>query len=411
MAEDPLIGKDPFIGYVLKQYPRLSETFILHELLALQAAGVPTRVFSLRVPTEGRFHPALADYQGDVVYPSQLGRAAAADAFAAMAGLDLGRYDEMVSMLERVPASRRADLMVQAVAVARQAVDGGVTHFHAHFLTIAAHVSYLAHLLTGISFSVTAHAKDIYRHTVDWDLAQLIAKEAATIVTVCDANREHLEIKLGPEVNLRRIYNGLNDPEPPAPPSGRLKDLVVGVGRLVEKKGFDVLLDAVAILRAKEQPVQCVILGDGDQRVQLERQAANLAIEDLVDFRGAVTQTEVSRWLRTATVVAAPCVVGADGNQDALPTVLLEALAAGLPAVSTPVAGVPEIITDHRQGLLVSPGSATELADGIMKLLTDTALWSRLAAAGPIRLAERFSRESTADELIEVFTGNRLVTA
>ena len=404
------MGNQPRVGYVLKQYPRLSETFILHELLALQNAGIPTSVFSLRAPTEGRFHPELAAYRGDVTYPGQLDKTAAADALAALAELDLSRYSEAIAMLDRLPTTRRADLLIQAAQVARAAQRGGITHLHAHFLTIASHVAYLAHLLTGLPYSVTAHAKDVYRNTIDWDLAALIADNAATIVTVCDANLAHLQTKL-PNATVRRIYNGLSDPAAPAEPASREPDLILGVGRLVEKKGFDVLLDAVAQLTDQNEQVRCVLIGEGDQRAALETQAERLGIADRVTFTGSLPQSDVALWLRRARVLAAPCVVGGDGNQDALPTVLLEALAAGLPAVSTPVAGIPEIITDEEQGLLVPSDDANKFASALSRLLNDDDLWLGCSDEGPRRLASRFSRTQTIAELIDVFSASALVPA
>lgn len=405
-----LMDNKPVVGYILKQYPRLSETFILHELLALQDAGIATSVYSLRPPTDGRFHPELAAYRGEVTYPSQLDKTAAADALAALAELDLSRYGEAIDMLDQLPVARRADLLVQAAQVARAARCSGVTHLHAHFLTIASHVAYLAHLLTGLPFSVTAHAKDVYRNTIDWDLARLIANNAATVVTVCDANLAHLTTML-PDASVRRIYNGLSDPEPPGARADRDDNLVLGVGRLVEKKGFGVLLDAVAQLTSQKQPVRCVLIGDGDQRDLLTAQAERLGIGDRVTFTGSLPQSDVAAWLRRAWVMAAPCVIGDDGNQDALPTALLEALAAGLPAVSTPVAGIPEIISDEMQGLLVPSGDADKLAAAISRLLHDHDLWLKCSTQGPQRLAERFSRTDTINELIDVFASSARMAA
>jgi len=396
----------PVVGYVLKQYPRLSETFILHELLALQEAGVRTQVFSLRTPTEGRFHPQLSMYQGEVTYPNQLDKTAAAHALAALGELNMSRYDEVLAMLDRVPITRRADLLVQATQVAQAAQRDGITHLHAHFLTIASHVAYLAHLLTGLPYSVTAHAKDVYRVTIDWDLAELIADNAAAIVTVCNANLAHLQTKL-PNARIERIYNGLTASAPPGTPDERERDLIVAVGRLVEKKGFDVLLDALA--SGEKSTMRCVLIGDGDQREMLEAQAVRLGLTDRVTFIGALPQDEVQAWMRKAWILAAPSVIGADGNQDALPTVLLEGLAAGLPAVSTPVAGIPEIITDEQQGLIVPCKDVVGLRAAIDRLQQDHDLWNRCSEQGPVRLAERFSRTETIAELISVFSGNAAV--
>ena len=176
-----------------------------------------------------------------------------------------------------------------------------------------------------------------------------VAQRAASIVTVCDANLQHLQSQL-PQTRLTRIH-GLGPQDPPTALANRQRHLVVGVGRLVEKKGFDLLLHALARMSTDIADVQGVIVGDGDQRPALEHWRPHWA-STIGDVPGGLPQPRVAEWLRRAHVMAAPCRVGDDGNQDALPTVLLEAFGAGLPAVATPIAGIPEII-EHDSGGLV----------------------------------------------------------
>lgn len=394
----------PRVLYVLKQYPRLSETFILHELVALEAEGVGVDVYSLRPPLEGRFHPALSQFRGEVRYAPDFGRTETAEAFAALGEVGPERLPHVLAFLQRVRPEHRAELLVQTLHLARLVRREGYGHLHAHFLTIAAHAAHIVHLLTGVPYSVTAHAKDIYRHAVDWDTAREVAASAARIVTVCDANRAHLEPRLT-GARITRIYNGLGPQDPPAPSlADRDMFTILGVGRLVEKKGFHVLLEAVARLRSDFPALRVVLLGDGEERTALEGQALALGLGGTVHFAGAVLQDEVARWLRRAHVLAAPCLVADDGNQDALPTVLLEALAAGLPAVTTPIAGIPEIVDDCVHGLIVAPDDATALADGLARAMSDHALWERMALAGPHRLASRFDRGSTIRSLAALFS-------
>jgi len=399
------------VGYILKQYPRLSETFILNEIIGLEAAGLDVSIFSLRHATEGKFHPAIAAVKGTVRYIADPDKTAFLDALRALPNLQAENLPAVFDFLDQLPAERRSRLVLQAIEIASAAQSAGIDHLHAHFLTVAAHTAHLVHLLTGLPYTVTAHAKDIYRHTVDWALAARVATSATAIVTVCDANLHYLDHRLdGAQVNLTRVYNGLGPQDPPSRARSRSEGLVLGVGRLVEKKGFDLLLDTVAVLARDRPKLRCVIIGDGDQRDALHSQAARLGIADRVTFTGSLPQNEVSQWMRRAELMIAPCRIGADGNQDALPTVLLEALGAGLPAVTTPVAGIPEIITHGIEGLIVDCDDTEALTMACARLLDDAALRAQMAAAGPVKLAAEFDRTRTVASLIEAFTQDAFVS-
>ena len=391
------------VGYILKQYPRLSETFILNEILGLEEKGVDTTIFSLRHAIEGRFHPAVARVRGSVHYSSDLDRSTYLATIASLPRLATDRLTDVLAFCDRLAPERRARTLISAIEVADRAVGAGVDHLHAHFLTVAAHTAHITHLLTGLPYTVTAHAKDIYRHTVDWTLAATMAETATAVVTVCDANLRYLAHRLdGTGANLVRVYNGLGPQDPP-PAEARIPGLVLGVGRLVEKKGFDRLIDAMAELPAE---TRCLLIGDGEERVALERLASERSVADRVIFTGSLPQDQVAAWMRRAGVLVAPCRVGADGNSDALPTVLIEALAAGLPVVSTPVAGIPEIVTDGVEGLIVDPDNdPNALAAAISRLLTDTGTWTKMAAAGPVKQQRLFNRDRTIDELLAVMSG------
>jgi len=173
---------------------------------------------------------------------------------------------------------------------------------------------------------------------------------------------------------------------------------------LVEKKGFDIVIGAIDRMRAEVPEVRCVIVGDGDQRQALEAQVSRLGLDRHVTFTGALPQPQVAEWMRRAHVMAAPCRVGSDGNQDALPTVLVEALAAGLPAVSTPVAGIAEIVEHGVEGVLVDENDVVGLAEALCGLIGDDARWRAMSSAGPVKLAARFDRANTIRELLGIFS-------
>jgi colanic acid/amylovoran biosynthesis glycosyltransferase len=270
---------------------------------------------------------------------------------------------------------------------------------------VAAQTAYLVHLFTGIPFSVTAHAKDVYRDAVDPIVFREIADAAVALVTVCESNRRYLGERLlaGRSPRVERIYNGVDLDRLSPPDTARDPRLILGVGRLIEKKGYHVLLHACRLLADRGVAYRCVLVGDGDQRARLLADRDRLDLGGRVDLAGTATRDYVLAWMRRARVLAAPCLTAADGNRDALPTVLLEALALGLPAVSTPVGGIPEIVEDGVEGLLVPEGDPVALAAALQRLLEDGSLWSRTSAAGPPKAAARFDRRAAVRSLIDVF--------
>jgi colanic acid/amylovoran biosynthesis glycosyltransferase len=403
------------VGYVLKMYPRLSETFILDEILGLEEAGAAVSVYSLRPPTEGRFHPDVSRVHGDVHYLPDFASSSALQAFRTLRDLGPGSeaaLDRALRFLDRL-AAKQPSLLVQGLELASAARRDGVEHLHAHFMTVAAQTAYLAHLFTGLPFTVTAHAKDVYRRTVDREVFREIAEAAAGIVTVCEYNRRYILDRLleGNAARVVRIYNGIPLDAVPAGPRSREGHLILGVGRLVEKKGYDVLLEACRILVDRGIHLRCLVIGDGDQREPLLNLRGRLGLEGVVEFPGSMPRNRILEWMQRARVLVAPCVTGEDGNRDALPTVALEALASGLPVVSTPVGGIPEIVEHGVEGLLVPERDPRALADALRALLSDEVMWTRLSRAARAKAALRFDRRKNLPELISLFRGAAAASA
>lgn len=400
------------IGYVLKKYPRLSETFILNEILGLEDMGHEISIFSLMPCDEARFHADLARVKAAVEYLPAFGSRTVNDALAAFAiaeGAALEALPRALAFIDRLADDKRIAVLVHALLVGRRAKERGIEHLHAHFMTVAAHTAYLAHLFFGIPFSVTAHAKDIYRETVNPRTFGEVARASRAVVTVTEENCRFIAgTFLGDDDSkVRLVYNGLPLAEIAGARSKRDPHLVVGVGRLVEKKGFHVLLDAMSLLKSRGSPAHCLLIGDGEDTAKLRDQCRRLELDDVVVFAGAQPREQVLAAMRRARVLAAPCVVGTDGNKDALPTVLIEALAVGLPSVSTPLNGIPEIVEHKRHGLLVPENDSVGLADAIDKLIGDDQFWLHCSEAGPLRAKERFDREATIRRLVEVFEAPR----
>ncbi len=382
------------VGYVLKVYPRFSETFVVTELLAHQARGLDLEVFSLRPPGDGRFHASLARLRSPVTYLRSSG-IRADDLWTALrdARTELPELSRHADDLLDVDA-RDA---LQAVELALAVRERGITHLHAHFASAATTVARLAARLAGVPYSFTAHAKDVFHDDVrDDDLRAKIA-DAADVVTISDFNLAHLRGRFGPAAaRVRRVYNGLDlDAFPYRPPADR-PPVVAAVGRLVEKKGFGDLLDAVAVLRSAGRALRVQLVGTGPLAADLAAQVTRLGLQDTVTMTGALTQDEVRAVVGSAAVFAAPCVVGGDGNRDGLPTVLLEAMALGTPCVATPVTGIPEVVEHERTGLLVPEHAPADLAAAVGRLLDDAALRTRLATAARHRIETDFDARRQA---------------
>jgi colanic acid/amylovoran biosynthesis glycosyltransferase len=392
-------SSDHRIGYVCKMYPRFSETFVVSEILAREAAGEHIEVVSLRAPADGRFHASLADVRAPVSY------------------LDAGtpRSKDLWEQLRRVSREPRkvelGPLLTVPVREAAQAIElsdliaqRGLTHLHAHFGSVATTVARLAARLAGITYSFTAHAKDIFHEEVDPAELRVKLAEADHVVTVSDYNLRYLAERYGDAAGgVRRVYNGLNldafpfhDPDRPATVD------VVAVGRLVEKKGFEVLVDACAIARDRGTPLSARVIGTGAQETSLRDRVRDAGLADHVEFTGALPQDRVRDEILTAAMMAAPCVVGRDGNADGLPTVILEAMALGTPVVSTPVTGIPEAVVDGRTGRLVAEHDAVALADALLELRSDTAQRVRLATTARELVEAEFCSTRQAGQLREL---------
>ena len=363
------------IGYVLKVYPRFSETFVVTEVLAREAQGEDLTIFALRHSTDPRFHPELARVQAPVHHVERPERASAGWAVLARAAEVVPGFGPRFAALLPELAGTEASEVHQGVALATRVVEQGITHLHAHFATLAAHVAEIASRLTGVPFSVTTHAKDIFHESVDPARLRRTLERAEHVVAISEYNRRHLASAFPAHAHrLRLVRNGLElarfPYRDPAPVGETLR--VVAVGRLVEKKGFDRLVRAAARYREQGGRLSVTVAGGGELEGPLRALVAELGAGDVVDLVGPRTQAEVGRLLRAADVFAAPCTVGADGNADGLPTVLLEAMAMGVPVIASDVTGIPEVVRNAapRTGVLV-PADDDEALLGALAAVAD----------------------------------------
>ena len=277
-------------------------------------------------------------------------------------------------------------------------------HVHAHFVDRATTVALVIGRLHNIPYSATAHATDIYVNPVM--LPEKIS-QARFIATCTQYNKDHLETAVGPEISrkVHRIYHGLDMThyEPEHQPTD--KPMIIGVGQLKEKKGFTYLIQACHLLKESGYEFDCHIVGPpGPVRGQLEEQIKLLDLENTVALCGALPHEAVINKYKQATLFALPCVVQADGERDGIPNVILEALAMELPVVSTRHSGIPEVIEDGVNGLLVPPEEEIPLAEALARLLDDPALCQKLGSKGRETIMGSFSVESNVEKLLKEFT-------
>ena len=400
------------VAFVLKGYPRLSETFIAQEIRALEARGLEIEIVSLRRPAEGAAHPVHGEIAAPVTYlPEHLHREPLRVMRAWRRARRLAGYRAALGRwrrdLRRDPTPNRARRFGQACVLAAE-VAPRVGRLHAHFLHTPASVARYAALMTGLGWTGSAHARDIYT-TPDWELREKLA-DCRWLVTCTAANRDHLAAR-APTGRVALVYHGLDPARWPAPPPRRsARDgrdpgdpvRLVSVGRAVPKKGYDVLIAALARLpRALHWSLDHI--GDGPLLGRLREQADAAGLAGRIRWRGAMAQDGVLAAYREADLfVLAPRIAG-DGDRDGLPNVLMEAQSQTLAAVATRVSAVPELVLDGETGLLAAPDDAPALARLVERAIADPVLRARLGAAGAARVRSAFAMETGVEDLARRF--------
>lgn len=408
------------IGYILKMFPRFSETFVLSEILELERQGVEVRTFSMKLPTGPRQRGVERVRALQTVLPSGavlLSARAMWTHFRVLARRPAGYVETLRFALTR----RDLKALVkfgQAVTVADCALRENIKHFHAHFASGPTRVAKMASMISGIPYSFTAHAKDLYHEGHKKGANKKLKKRvqrARFLVTISEENKRFIEsqgfkVKEG---RIRPIHIGLNLRDFPFTavaerPRGP-RPLVFAVGRLIPKKGFADLVRAAQILKARDVSFRCLIAGEGPEDSVLRALIADCGVSDGVRLLGSVPLSRLRRtFYRRAAVLVQPCVVSDDGDRDGIPTVLLEAMAMGVPVISTPVSGIPEAVTHRHTGLLAQPGSPEDLADAIEELLTDRTLAHTVSVNGRRKVEEEFDIVRNAGALRKLFLRSAL---
>lgn len=414
VKDGPVLSGVPLkIAVVVKGYPRLSETFIAQEILALQERGVDLAIWSLRHPTDGRRHALhdritapvhylpeyLRDEPGRVLHA--LGRLLVRHP-AGLARTALGWLRD----LWRDRTANRGRRFGQALVLAAE-LPADVPFLYVHFLHTPASVGRYAAAIRGIGWGFSAHAKDIWT-TPEWEKREKLA-DARFGVTCTAVGAAHLRGLAADPARIDLVYHGLDLSRFPAPPDradaldrdGSTPERAVeilSVGRLVEKKGYDRLLDALATL-PDGLHWRLVHIGSGELKQSLRAQAERLGLSDRIDWRGAQDQATVIEALRHADLFVLTSVVAGDGDRDGLPNVLMEAASQRLAILSTAVSAIPEFIADGTHGLLTD-GTPPAIAAALERLASDPALRLRLGGAAHDRLRAEFGMTTGIDRLV-----------
>lgn len=392
------------LGFVVKRYPRYSETFVVREILAHEAAGLEIDIFALRPPSDTHFQDPIARVRAPVHYlPAQ------EHVFASSLWEALQQSGDLLANLwGHLESARGAEVrdLFQAIVLAGEVARRGITHLHAPFASDAATIARLAARFAGIPYSFTARAKDIFHASVQPEDLRRKLNDAAGVITVSDFNLRYLRSMYGAAAaHVQRIYNGLDLSHFPYQSPRDRPPRILSVGRFVEKKGFKYLVEACARLANRGRDFECQIIGSGNLESELRAQVAALGLQSRVQLIGPRPQKDVIEHVSSAAVFTLPCIVGRDGDRDGLPNVLFEAMALGTPCVSTDVTGIPEIVRHGETGLMVKQEDPVTLADALERLLYDSDLRVQLATEARGLIEREFDIRRNSELRREVFRG------
>jgi glycosyltransferase involved in cell wall biosynthesis len=391
------------IGLLVKMFPKLSETFVLEEVLGLERLGVPLRLYTLAASSDALVHPVVANVRALV---TQVPRRVRDDwlGFIWRHARYLATRPMHYLQALRLAAGRgRAGLTDFAHAgwLAGQLRADGVEHLHTHFISTPADVAELVSRMAGLPFSISAHAKDIYLSNPA-DLNRKL-RAARFTVTCTDFNCRTLR-SIAPNAAVHRMYHGIDHtvfhPQQRQVPGQA--PLILSVGRLREKKGLDTLIEACRLLRERSVAFACEIVGYGEEQGRLEAMIAVYGLGAHVRLAGKLTREQVIERYARATVYVQPSRVAADGDRDGIPNVLLEAMAMGLPVVATRVSGIPELVHDYRNGLLIEPDDPAELADAVERLILAPELGVAFGRAARASVTEHFDNDHNLRLVIQL---------
>ncbi len=407
----------PVLGMILKGYPRISETFISNEILLLERLGFTLHLFSMRRPRENFSHDSIKKIRAPVDYlPETLFTSLPRLLFhnLLLAGKRPGNYvTALRTAARRLLRTRKIatikHLLQAGYLVHRFLPNSGVVHLHAHFAHSPTSVALFASQLSGLDFSFTAHAKDIYTS----DPRQLREKiaQARFVVTCTEYNKRFLEeIAAGERTPIHRMYHGIdidffsrdllgkNDEKVPTPPYR-----ILTIARMTAKKGLPTVYRALKILCDEGISFQHTLIGDGEDRKRIHSLIKKLGLGPFTQVPGTQPHEVVLDHYRSADVFVLGCEVASNGDRDGIPNVLLESMAAGVPVVATNISAIPELVVEGETGLLVPPDQPEKMARALIRLLTDIPLRKQVIEAARKRVVQTFDNQALIGGLAAVY--------
>ena len=399
------------IVYILDTFPELSETFVLNEILELERQGKELIIISIGRPKGKIIHPDFFHLSSSVIYlPTSFFRLMVIS-FAQVAWL-IRSPKKYVSFVIKAKTKVRDLSLLRLVKfiflssyIAQKIKYNEIKHIHTHFAGRSTFVCMFVSWLLDIPFSFTAHAADIF---INPKSLELKIKEAKFVATISNFNKNYLiENFMLEQSEADKIYIircGINfekfkshermSTDPP---------LILCVARLIEKKGHEYLIRALDQLKKEGIKFKCVIVGEGPLGTALRDMVEKLHFKDEIIFTGALSQDQVLELYQQAFVFVLPCVEGKDKNKDGIPVALMEAMAMGLPVISTTLTGNPELIDDGRNGLLVQPNDGTVLAQAIKRVLFDKDFYRYLSSQAPLKIQAQFELRDNVDKIKQLF--------
>jgi len=397
------------IAYTMSRFPKITETFILYEILELQKQGIEVSLFPILKEEDSVRHPEAEALMEKAHFYSPFSmRVLRAQLHWLMRKpltyFKIWWYTFLGNLRSPKFMSRAIVTVPVAAAFAVTMEEMEIEHFHAHYATHPTLVAYVVNQLTGIPYSLTAHAHDIY---VDRSMLKRKLEPASFVVAISDYNRRLLSDLYGSEIarKIKVVHCG-TDPDiftPREHPKQSDTFTMVCVGRLLEMKGQTYLVDACNILKERGVKFECLFVGDGEDREMLTEQIQRLGLQDEVKILGFQPRQQVKELLNQADVMLLPSVITSTGKMEGIPVALMEALATGIPVISTKISGIPELIEDGVSGLLVPERDAKQLAEAIYRLYDEPELREQFAEKGREKVLEEFNLITNSKALIDLF--------
>jgi len=397
------------VAYIIVAYPSLTKTFVDREVATLREMGINIEIYSLW-RSKGPLSPEQQQIEKEIntLFPLKF-KTALKGHLRFILRKPVNYFSTLIYLLTRPHPTFRSHWRTlkhfhQGIYAASLLADKPIDHIHAHFLNQSATIALIASRLLNVNYSVTVHASsELFSRPM---MIQEKLHRAKFVATCTDYNRKYLEVMSnnGLAGKLKVIYHGLDAQlyqRKQPPPSG--KPVIIAVGQLRERKGFSYLIDACEILKRWGIEYECRIIGDGPLRPELERKIHQQNVEDTVTLCGALSQAAVREQYEEATIFTMPAVLGKDGDRDGIPNVILEAMAMELPVIATRHSGIPEVVKDQENGILVPPENSNALAAAIQKLIKDPALRIKFGKQGRKTILEQFDPWKNAQKLVEGF--------